>query len=59
LANNGTPGLAGEHCGAAIVVALAIPAHAQWYNRPYAPWRIQPGFHAPPVPDPYIYANQA
>jgi hypothetical protein len=35
-------------------------AHAQWYNHPYAPWRIQPGFRAPPVPDhPYIYANQA
>jgi hypothetical protein len=23
-------------------------AHAQWYNHHYAPWRIQPGFRAPP-----------
>jgi hypothetical protein len=45
-----------------IVVALmfaALPAHAQWYNWPYAPWRIQPGSQAPPVPDPYMPARAA
>jgi hypothetical protein len=34
---------------------LASSAHAQtfhdwWWNSPYAPWRIQPGFVAPPPP---------
>lgn|SRR5262249_46298689 len=41
----------------ALIVIINDRAHAQWYNYPYAPWRIQPGFRAPPVADPYIYAR--
>jgi hypothetical protein len=49
----------------AVLVVIALlaailnsrAANAQWYNYPYAPWRIQPGFRAPPVADPYVYAR--
>jgi len=41
----------------ALALTLATPAQAQWWNWPYAPWRIQPGFRAPPLPDPYAFAR--
>jgi hypothetical protein len=47
-------------CIVIFIVFMAIwPAHAQgaWWNWPYAPWRIQPGFTAPPVLDPYAPAR--
>jgi hypothetical protein len=42
-----------------IIVVMIFPARAQaqWYSYPYAPWRIQPGFRAPPVADPYAPAR--
>jgi len=44
----------------ALALAVATPAQAQWlWNWPYAPWRIQPGFVAPPLPDPYAPARAA
>ena len=42
-----------------IITARAANAQGAWWNYPYAPWRIQPGFRAPPVQDLCIYANQA